>query len=399
MTAKISNLLKIKKSSAFVNELKTGHYYIFTGKPSIWSANEDDPDFSIPVPLMDENTLKTELRELIGLKKITSDQVSLAIRRYDWSYGSIYDKYDAYDENLLIKYFQTRSRPFYVMTDEYQVYKCLNNNFGAYSTVKPSNTSLLPFTTGDGYLWKYMFTVSEEQILNFLTPDFIPIKSNEDLILNSSQYLIKQAAIPGTIDVVDITESGSGYVVDETSLLVASGSYSFAETGSGFDAQVSVDYNTGEVTNISVINPGSHYSSDTVSLISGDGSNASVTLQVSPFEGHGSNAAYELGAFYVLISVSLLTTGNDLAFFPLTQTYRKVGIITDFSEYNSENQYSKEYYYGPSHESFLDESLRLSTPDQLMVEDKGTIIYLNNIAKVTRVSNQRETIKLSLTTF
>ena len=40
---------------------------------------------------------------------------------------------------------------FYVMTDEYNVYKCLDNNNNALSVNKPIGTQVLPITLADGY--------------------------------------------------------------------------------------------------------------------------------------------------------------------------------------------------------------------------------------------------------
>ena len=54
--------------------------------------------------------------------------------------------YDSYDENLLRKFQYPETNPFYIMTDEYNVYKCLNNN-SSISTEKPTGQFLIPFET------------------------------------------------------------------------------------------------------------------------------------------------------------------------------------------------------------------------------------------------------------
>ena len=53
------------------------------------------------------------------------------------------------------------------------------------STVKPTgtvSTSLVTdfryrCSTGDGYIWKYMYTVSASDTIKFVTNDFIPVKT------------------------------------------------------------------------------------------------------------------------------------------------------------------------------------------------------------------------------
>lgn len=48
---------------------------------------------------------------------------------------------------------------FYVVTDDFNVYKCLDNNNGALSTVKPTGTPVEAIKTSDGYVWKFLYNV------------------------------------------------------------------------------------------------------------------------------------------------------------------------------------------------------------------------------------------------
>ncbi len=72
-------------------------------------------------------------------------------------------------------------RPFYVITDELNVYKCLNNNNSALSTQKPIHTTTNEGDTGttysDGYVWKFMYSISKLEAERFLTPNWVPIKT------------------------------------------------------------------------------------------------------------------------------------------------------------------------------------------------------------------------------
>ena len=91
-------------------------------------------------------------------------------------------------------------RPFYVITDEYNVYKCLGNNSGAASTIKPTSTSTaagVSETTADSYQWKYMFTLSSADIERFYTSSWIPVKtlSSDD---SSLQWDVQTNAVAGS---------------------------------------------------------------------------------------------------------------------------------------------------------------------------------------------------------
>ena len=76
----------------------------------------------------------------------------------------------------------------YVLTEDankYNIYKCINNSkytdttsgvSEVASTVKPSGTGTSLITTGDGYVWKYMYSIELQEALDFLTKDYIPVK-------------------------------------------------------------------------------------------------------------------------------------------------------------------------------------------------------------------------------
>ena len=90
---------------------------------------------------------------------------------------------------------------FYVVTDEYNVYKCLDNNNGALSKIKPSGTQLDPIKTTDGYIWKFMYNIPINLRNKFYTDEYIPVVS----------ALTNHFYSNGTIDNVYITNRGEGY--------------------------------------------------------------------------------------------------------------------------------------------------------------------------------------------
>jgi hypothetical protein len=105
---------------------------------------------------------------------------------------------------------------FYVMTDDFNVYKCLDNNLNVASTVKPTGTSVSPISTSDGYIWKYMYNVPINLRSKFLNDQQIPVVS----------ALTNQFYSNGTVDSVIINNKGSGYT---TATLTVSGDGSRVE--------------------------------------------------------------------------------------------------------------------------------------------------------------------------
>lgn len=90
---------------------------------------------------------------------------------------------------------------FYVMTEDFNVYKCLDNNNNSLSTVKPTGTSVTPIITADGYIWKYMYNVPINLRSKFLTDEQIPVVS----------ALTNQFYSNGTVDNITINNKGKDY--------------------------------------------------------------------------------------------------------------------------------------------------------------------------------------------
>ena len=104
---------------------------------------------------------------------------------------------------------------FYVMNSDFNVYKCLYNGQspefprGRPSLVEPTGTSttiietqiVLVYTPIVGSI---MYTIDADNILKFVTSEFIPVLSNS---------LVISAANAGAIDTVVIENAGTGYTI------------------------------------------------------------------------------------------------------------------------------------------------------------------------------------------
>ena len=277
--------------------------YLFIGKNTAF-PNDNAP----PTPVNSTaNVEYTPWRDMYAAKRITTSDVTHAIPRYDWTSGTVYDKYDDQDTNLL------ESDDFYVVTEDYNVYKVLNNAGGTASTTKPSGVSTSPFTTADGYIWKYMYSVSTAKALKFLTNEYIPVQTlaSDD---GSDQWDVQAAAIDGGIHVVNVTAGGSAY----------GSAPAVTITGDGTGATANSTITAGVVTAVTITNPGSGYTRAQVAFASGA---ATATAVISPKGGHGSNAVEELGGKYIMLNVRL--DGNESNTFSTANEFRQVGIVRD----------------------------------------------------------------------
>lgn len=145
--------------------------------------------------------------DITSLKKIQSSDATHAIERIDWANNTLFTQWDD-------KTNESSLTNFYVLTTDFNVYKCIDNNLGANSTVKPTGTGTSLISTADGYRWKYMYTISAGEILKFLTVDYMPVKT---LTANdgSAQWTVQQNARTsgnGSIHHVKVIANGSGYL-------------------------------------------------------------------------------------------------------------------------------------------------------------------------------------------
>ena len=165
-------------------------YYFAVSKHSPWTDN-NTPD----TPKDNLQEVYGFQREMILGKRINRSDLAFMIRRVDWQSNTVYTQYDDTDDDLF-------DQDFYVITDQNNIYKCLDNNNGAPSTAKPTGQLTTRFQSADGYIWKYMYTLSTANNSKFSTADYIPVDANTS---------ISAAAANGSVEVVQITTTGSNY--------------------------------------------------------------------------------------------------------------------------------------------------------------------------------------------
>ena len=219
MSISISPLMHNTIAHSIYNNIlsKSSKYYYFLGKTIPYELVNGLEDVETALP-----TYKYELstrKDIISLKEITSNDVSFVIPRINWETGTIYDHYDdcfvAYnDGGELVSTAHSGATSinealFYVLTDEYNLYICLDNNNNSASTSKPTGYNELPFVTQDGYKWKYVMNIPSALRVKFLTSFFIPITN----AINSIYYN------NGALDTVTIDSPGSSYPANTTATI------------------------------------------------------------------------------------------------------------------------------------------------------------------------------------
>ena len=315
MPAISTNKLRVTNVDFFKDHVGNNPTYIFIGKTSQWNADDTPP--SIADSTVDHYTA---FEEIVGLKRIISTNVHSVLPRRDWVEGAVYDEYSDKVNIIDGKNPETNDfYKFYVITSEFNVYKCISNNNRAQSTVMPTGNSVNVFQTPDGYLWKYMYTVKTSDAFEFMTPLWIPcytLYANDD----SSQWLVQQAAVSGTIDHVVVTNSGANYDPNNPPTVEITGD------GTGASAVAVINDLNNTIDKILIVDSGSGYTSATVTITDATGVGGEAEAVISPIGGHGHDARAELGATYAMIRVPL--EGDESGLFPTNISYRRAGVLS-----------------------------------------------------------------------
>jgi len=340
----------VSDSSGLLNT----NMYLFIGKVTPWSSDSAPPTPTDAVA----NTHYENWRDMIAAKKITSSDVSHVIPRKNWTNNTNYFAYTHAEADL-------NSQNFYVMTDAYNVYKCLSNSdttsagaVATTSTVKPTGTGTSIVATTDGYKWKFMYQISAADALKFVTPNYIPVdtvrRSNGHLANTYDnapaqvQYDVEVATAAsgggnGAIEVVHMTTRGLSYhgevstvqaspAPTTTAVTIASGAsfatdalvnsdiYFTSGTHSGKGGTIT-DYNSSTKVVTFVASPalgsapssGDAYVIGPKVVISGDGQGANVRATVNSTGGINAVTVIAGGNNYSNASITVISNTSGIS--------------------------------------------------------------------------------------
>ena len=304
MVAIVTKEIRVQNAANFISDVGSNSMYLFVGHPQQWPSS----DTAIATPVNRVLDSQTAHQRMTAAKKIGSGDVIHASTRYNWVSGN---SYVGYDDTVDLSTSQ-----YYVLTDELKCYKCIIAGPGA-SVNKPTGTTVnnIEADQGDGYRWKYMFTLSGVDATKFLTSAFMPTKklAADD---GSLQFQVQSNADVGAIHHIVVTAGGSGYTSAPTVTI----------TGDGASATAPATISNGAVPAVTISNNGGNYENATVSFSGGGGSNAAARAIISPPGGHGSDPVNELNSFFVMSNVKL-DGAEGAGDFPIDNDYRQIGIL------------------------------------------------------------------------
>jgi hypothetical protein len=359
MSAIVTDQFRILNTNNFIEsaENDSNSYYIFLslpnptqvgfGRTTSWNTNVPNPTDNFSYQSHVGDTM------LFG-KKVTSANIKRVIRRIDWVKGTRYEMY-RHDYSVNNPSPTTQSSRlydtnYYVMNSDYRVYICIDNGSSQINTVgnasqdEPKFTDLEPSragSSGDGYIWKYLFSVLPSDIIKFDSTEYITVPNDWRTSTDAQIQSVREngdSTINGNqIKKVYIDNLGANYsngLGQELNIL-----------GDGSGAKVIVDVVGGKITNTTVSSGGQGYSYGVVDLGSinsnSNGSFARLIPIIPPSRGHGYDIYRELGADKILLYARFDDSTKD---FPIDTKFAQVGIIKNPTSIGSTSIYNQSQF-------------------------------------------------------
>jgi hypothetical protein len=361
MAAIVTDQFRILNASNFIDSVvdSSNSYYVFLGldnpaqvgfgRTTTWNDDTPNPTDNLEYLSHYRDT------SLFG-KKVTSSNIRRLIRKVTWTSNTSYEMYrhDYSIQNPTPNSNSSRlyDSNYYVINSDFRVYICIDNGSsgtnlkGNKSQDEPTFTDLEPSAagiSGDGYIWKYLFSVSPSDIVKFDSTEYVVVPNDWTTSTDSQIISVRENGDsgdtnPNQIKKVYIQNGGSGYSSGVVDIL-----------GDGSGGRVSITVNSsGSIVSTQIVAGGFGYTWGIVDLGSlrpgGSLPNPAKLIPIiPPSNGHGYDIYTELGTDKVLVYARFDDSTKD---FPTDTKFAQVGIIKNPTTFSSdtviftENQYS-----------------------------------------------------------
>lgn len=354
MSAIVTDQFRILNANNFVESVENSNnsYYVFLSLPNptqVGFGRSETWNTNTPTPIDNFNYQNHVYDTMLFGKKITPGNIRRVIRRIDWSQGTRYEMY-RHDYSVLSPSPLTQSSRlydanYYVMNSDFKVYICIDNGssqtnlVGNASQDEPKFTDIEPSKageSGDGYIWKYLFSVNPGDIIKFDSTEYITVPNNWSSSTDAQIQAVREngdsSVNQNQIKKIYIDNRGQNYsngLGQEVNIL-----------GDGNGGRVLIDVVGGRITNTIVSSGGKEYSYGIVDLGSintnSTGSFGRLIPIIPPSKGHGYDIYNELGTDKVLVYARFDDSTKD---FPIDTKFAQVGILKNPTSIGSTSQF------------------------------------------------------------
>jgi hypothetical protein len=323
----VTNPLKKQVISSIQSDFADSaeNYFAVIGRSEDWNDSDIAPTVV--------NTAREERNFRLGAQSAKNIiDLSFVVPRYNWSSGAIYSAYD----DAQVGY---PAQTYYVMNDNNQVYMCIQQSKNAsgqaqVSTVQPSgNTTGTPFDTADGYVWKFLYSISALDATKYISANYLPIKlqgatDSDSPAADVEQLAVQNNAVVGQIVGYAVDSGGAGYTSTPTVTV----------TGNGTKAKAGATISGGQVVKVELIDSsgnytlGSGYDFADVAVTGGGSPTkpASVRAILSTPLGLGGDPRDDLRSTAIMFNVK--PEGTENTDFIVGNDFRQVGLMKDLKD-------------------------------------------------------------------
>ena len=345
MAAIITDQIRILNAKNFIAGVNnsSNSYYSFVGLPNP-TDYQSDWDTDPPAPKDNFDQENDYWDTMVALKKINTADASQVVPKRTWSSGTSYDMYrHDYSRTNTAKVSGSTSlylANYFVMNSDFRVYICLENGTdpdnptGKASLDEPTFTDLEPRsagTSGDGYIWKYLYTIKPSEVVKFESTQYMPVP--RDWTTASDNASVRDNAVDGSIKTVIITNRGVGLGTANTTYT----GVPIRGDGTGAECTVVINGNQ-QVGQIIVSSQGSDYTYGNVDLVAGGvptgTTRPTFDVIIPPQGGHGADIYRELGAYNVLL-YSRIENDNENPDFITGNQIARIGVVENPEQFGS----------------------------------------------------------------
>jgi hypothetical protein len=359
MAAIVTDQLRILNANNFVDSIQdeNNSYYLFVSLPNptiVGFGRDANWDTDVPNPIDNFNYINHVKDTMMFGARIKSDNIRRLIRKVNWEKGNRYEMYrhdySVNNPSPITKSARLYNANYYVVNQDYRVYICIDNGSTGINTIgnvskdEPLFTDLEPSKageSGDGYIWKYLFSISPSDIIKFDSTEYITVPNDWGISTNPQIQAVREngdsSVNENQIKKVYIDNAGSNYSNvegQEVDIL-----------GDGTGGKVVIDVTGGKVSNAVVSSGGKDYSYGLVDLGSINASTTSTPARlipiIPPSKGHGFDIYTELGTDKILIYARFDDSTKD---YPVDTKFAQIGIIKNPQNLSSEDIFSDNYF-------------------------------------------------------
>lgn len=161
----VNNPFRVYTSDQFLQEHKERGrpLYVAISRSRRW-------DNALPPEISNTAAERSEfVRDILGMQKVKTEDLIPVIFKHVWEEGD--EDFVEFDENSENAVYSK----FYALNSEDRVYQCVKKGAGAVSSEPLGHNNGNVIATGDGYEWKYFYSLKDGERDKFATGWWMPI--------------------------------------------------------------------------------------------------------------------------------------------------------------------------------------------------------------------------------